>query len=79
MAWYQSGRLKDIVAEKIKTISQQGAKKAFIDLYAVLKVKHSISEVCNFLRNVLQHRGLIFIMFLGVLFISKMLKPNPIH
>ncbi len=42
---------KDIVAEKIKTISQRGAKKDFIDLYAVLKMKHSISEVCNFFNN----------------------------
>ena len=39
---------KDIVAEKIKAISQRGSKKDFIDLYAVLKLKHSVAEVCDF-------------------------------
>ena len=43
--------VRDIGAEKIKTISQRGAKKDFIDLFAVLKMKYSISEVCGFFRR----------------------------
>ena len=43
--------IRDIGAEKIKTISQRGAKKDFIDLFAVLKMKYSISEVCGFFRR----------------------------
>jgi hypothetical protein len=38
---------RDIAAEKIKTISQRGAKKDFYDLYAVLKLKISIKELCQ--------------------------------
>jgi len=40
--------VRDIGAEKIKTISQRGAKKDFIDLFAILKLKYSIAEVCGF-------------------------------
>ncbi|MBW2063950.1 MAG: nucleotidyl transferase AbiEii/AbiGii toxin family protein [Deltaproteobacteria bacterium] len=40
--------IRDIGAEKIKTISQRGAKKDFIDLYAILKMRYSIEELCNF-------------------------------
>ena len=43
--------LKDIVAEKIKTISQRGSKRDFIDLYAVLKMKYSVPEVCNLFKQ----------------------------
>jgi len=43
--------VRDIGAEKIKTISQRGAKKDFIDLFAILKMKYSIREVCNFFRR----------------------------
>lgn len=43
--------IKDIVAEKIKTISQRGSKKDFVDLYAVIKSKYSIAEVCNIFKN----------------------------
>ena len=43
--------LKDIVAEKIKTISQRGSKKDFIDLYAVLKLKISIKDACVLFEN----------------------------
>ena len=39
--------IKDIVAEKIKTISQRGSKKDFVDLYAVIKLKYSVAEVCD--------------------------------
>jgi hypothetical protein len=42
---------KDIVAEKVKTISQRGSKKDFIDLYAILKLKGSIKEVCELFKN----------------------------
>jgi predicted nucleotidyltransferase component of viral defense system len=38
---------KDIVVEKVKTISQRGSKKDFIDLYAILKLK--TSHVTTFL------------------------------
>lgn len=42
--------IRDIAAEKIKTISQRGAKKDFIDLYAILKI-YSIHEVCYFFKE----------------------------
>jgi hypothetical protein len=42
---------KDIVAEKVKTISQRGSKKDFIDLYAILKLKGSVKEVCEQFKN----------------------------
>ena len=43
--------IKDIVAEKIKTISQRGSKKDFVDLYAVIKLKYSVAEVCNIFKK----------------------------
>ena len=42
---------KDIVAEKIKAISQRGSKKDFIDLYAVLKMRYSVREVCDLFKK----------------------------
>lgn len=42
---------KDILAEKVKTISQRGSKKDFIDLYAVLKLKSSIEEACSLFKQ----------------------------
>jgi hypothetical protein len=36
---------QDIVAEKMKTISQRGAKKDFWDVYAVIQSRSSIQEV----------------------------------
>ncbi len=36
---------QDIAAEKIKTISQRGAKKDFFDIYAVIMFKSGIREV----------------------------------
>jgi len=42
---------RDIVAEKIKTISQRGSKKVFIDFYAVLKIKYSVAEVCELFKR----------------------------
>ena len=38
---------QDIVAEKIKTMSQRGAKKDFYDIYAVIMLKSGIREVCT--------------------------------
>lgn len=37
---------KDIVAEKIKAISQRGSKRDFIDLYALLNMRSSVPEAC---------------------------------
>lgn len=37
---------EDIVAEKVKTVSQRGAKKDFWDLYAAIKLCAGITEVC---------------------------------
>jgi len=53
LSWHgiQIAHYKDIVAEKIKTISQQGSKKDFIDLYAALKMKRSVLEVCEFFKK----------------------------
>lgn len=43
--------IKDIVAEKVKTISQRGSKKDFVDLYAVIKLKYSVAEVCDIFKK----------------------------
>ena len=53
LSWHgiKIAHLKDIVAEKIKAISQRGSKKDFIDLYAVLKMKYSVPEVCDFFKS----------------------------
>jgi len=42
---------EDIIAEKIKTISQRGAKKDFIDLYAAVKMKYTIPDICEFFKK----------------------------
>lgn len=42
---------KDIAAEKIKTISQRGSKKDFVDLYTVLKLKISIKDACDLFKE----------------------------
>jgi hypothetical protein len=39
---------EDIVAEKVKTISQRGAKKDFYDVYGTIILKASIKDVCSF-------------------------------
>jgi len=49
---------RDIVAEKIKTISQRGSKKDFIDLYAVLKMKFSVAEVCELFKRRFRDTGI---------------------
>jgi len=49
---------RDIAAEKMKTISQRGAKKDFIDLYAVLKKRFSIPEVCEFFKQRFSKTGI---------------------
>ena len=43
--------IRDIVAEKIKTISQRGSKKDFVDLYAVIRWKYSVAEICDIFRK----------------------------
>ena len=42
---------KDIAAEKLKTISQRGSKKDFYDIYAVLKLKLTIEELCQIFKK----------------------------
>jgi len=49
---------KDIVAEKIKTLSQRGSKKDFIDLYALLKLKYSVKEVSDFFKKRFKGTGI---------------------
>lgn len=49
---------RDIVAEKFKTISQRGSKKDFYDLYAVLKLKLSITEACRIVKERFSASGL---------------------
>ncbi len=44
-------KLDDIVAEKIKTVSQRGLRKDFIDLYAVMQMKYTVKEVCDRFKN----------------------------
>jgi hypothetical protein len=53
ISWHgiKVAHLNDIVAEKIKAISQRGSKKDFIDLYAVLKMKYSVPKVCEIFKN----------------------------
>ncbi|RJQ54705.1 MAG: hypothetical protein C4530_16860 [Desulfobacteraceae bacterium] len=43
--------IRDIVAEKMKTISQRGAKKDFVDLYAAIRLKYSVAEVCDIFKK----------------------------
>ena len=43
--------VRDIAAEKVKTISQRGSKRDFIDLYAVIRMNYSITDVCNFFKR----------------------------
>lgn len=42
---------KDIAAEKLKTVSQRGAKKDFIDLYILLQTKISIAELAELFKR----------------------------
>ncbi len=42
---------KDIAAEKLKTISQRGSKKDFYDIYAILKLKITIEELCQIFKK----------------------------
>jgi hypothetical protein len=43
---------QDVAAEKLKTMSQRGAKKDFYDVYAVIMLKSDIRELCTlFLRR----------------------------
>lgn len=51
---------KDIIAEKFKAISQRGTKKDFYDLYAVLKLKISIEEVCRIFKDRFTLSGINF-------------------
>ena len=53
LSWHgiNVAHVKDIVAEKIKSISQRGSKKDFIDLYAMLKMRHSVPEVFEFFKE----------------------------
>lgn len=52
--------VRDIVAEKYKTIAQRGAKKDFCDLYAALHSILSIEESCHIFRQRFQQTGLNF-------------------
>ncbi|RZB36224.1 MAG: hypothetical protein SRB2_02383 [Desulfobacteraceae bacterium Eth-SRB2] len=38
---------QDVAAEKLKTMSQRGAKKDFYDVYAVIMLKSDIRELCT--------------------------------
>lgn len=53
ISWHgiKVAHFKDIAAEKIKTISQRGSKKDFIDLYAILKLKCSVKEACDLFKK----------------------------
>ena len=82
LSWHgiKVANYKDIVAEKIKTISQRGAKKDFLDLYAVLKMKHSISEVCGFFKKRFAASGINFYHVIRslVYFEDAESEPNPL-
>lgn len=53
LSWHgiRVAHCKDIVSDKIKTISQRGSKKDFIDLYAVLKMRYSVQGVCDLFKK----------------------------
>lgn len=38
---------QDVAAEKLKTLSQRGAKKDFYDIYAVIMLRSDIRELCT--------------------------------
>ena len=42
---------RDISAEKMKAIAQRGSKKDFFNLYAVIKLKLSIEQVCRIFKD----------------------------
>jgi hypothetical protein len=42
---------QDIVAEKVKTVSQRGSKKDFWDIYSVILMKSSIEEIGSLFLN----------------------------
>lgn len=69
---------KDIVAEKMKTISQRGSKKDFIDLYAALKLKYSVKEVCNFFKKRFQASDINFYHILKSLIFFEDAEQEPL-
>jgi hypothetical protein len=42
---------QDVAAEKLKTMSQRGAKKDFYDVYAVIMLKSDIKKLCTLFLN----------------------------
>ncbi|MFH1147989.1 MAG: nucleotidyl transferase AbiEii/AbiGii toxin family protein [Pseudomonadota bacterium] len=53
LVWRNTGVAdwRDIATDKIKTVSQRGAKKDFYDIFAVLKLRLSIEELCRIFRD----------------------------
>jgi hypothetical protein len=49
---------EDIVSDKLKTISQRGAKKDFYDLYAAIIIKSTIPDICDYFLRRFGHTGI---------------------
>jgi len=49
---------QDIVAEKLKAISQRGSKKGFYDLYATIVLKSNIEEAGSFFMKRFKNTGI---------------------
>jgi predicted nucleotidyltransferase component of viral defense system len=49
---------QDVAAEKLKTMSQRGAKKDFYDVYAVIMLKSDIRELCALFLNRFKGMGI---------------------
>ena len=71
--------MRDIGAEKIKTISQRGAKKDSIDLFAILKMKYSIVEVCDFFRRRFKESDINLYHVLKSLVFLEDAEQEPLH
>lgn len=73
-------QFNDIVAEKIKTISQRGSKKDFIDLYAVLQLKCSVKEACDLFKKRFQASDINFYHILKslIFFEDAEQEPSPV-
>lgn len=50
--------VKDILAEKFKTVSQRGSKKDFCDLYAIFFKRYTIKEGCSFFLQRFNNSGI---------------------
>lgn len=71
---------EDIVSEKLKTLSQRGAKKDFYDIYAAIILKATVPEICSYFIDRFKGSGINFYHVLKslVYFKDAEKEPDPI-